>query len=118
MKQLQQKALSHSLRKARVRSIISGTKERPRLSVTISNKQVSAQIIDDQTGRTLVSASSARKKPEVGTMTQKAEAVGADLAKKAKTAKIKQVVFDRNGRKYHGRVKTLAETARTEGLEF
>ena len=79
---------------------------------------VSAQIIDDVTGKTLVSASTVVMKDVKGSLTDKAAQVGADIADKAKKAKISKVVFDRAGRKYHGRVKALADAAREKGLEF
>lgn len=114
---LAKKLLNRSLRKARVRSKVSGTAERPRLTVTISNLHVSAQLIDDVKQHTIASATTVGTKT-TGTMTEKAAVVGADIAKKAKKAKITAVVFDRNGRRYAGRLKTLADAARKEGLEF
>jgi len=111
------KLLNKQLRKDRVRSHVSGTAERPRLSVFISNTHVSAQIIDDTTAKTLASATSVGQKL-TGTMTEKAAKIGEDIAKKAAKAKIKTVVFDRNGRKYAGRLKSLADAARKGGLEF
>ena len=87
------------------------------MSVSISNLHVTAQIIDDSKQATLVYVSTVGTKKPVGTMTERATVVGTEIAKKAKAAKIKQVVFDRNGRIYHGRVKALAEAARAEGLE-
>jgi large subunit ribosomal protein L18 len=111
------KMFNRVLRRRRIRARIGGTTERPRLSVSVSNRHVSAQIIDDTTHRTLVASSTTKTKTE-GTLTAKAEWVGTDIAKKAKKAKVSRVVFDRNGRKYHGRVKALAEAARKEGLEF
>lgn len=107
-----------ALRKSRIRARIGGTAERPRLSVSVSNMHVSAQIIDDVASRTLVAATSVGQKAATGTLTAKAEWVGNEIAKKAKAKKIKSVVFDRNGRQYHGRVKALAEAARAGGLEF
>lgn len=106
------------LRKQRIRATIVGTSERPRLSVFISHQHVSAQIIDDSKSKTLVHVSTAGKKSASGTKTEMAAWVGAELGKKAKTAKIKKVVLDRNGKLYHGRVKALADAARKEGLEF
>lgn len=105
-------------RQNRIRHNISGTAERPRLSVTISNLNVSAQIIDDSVQKTLVGVSSAGVKAASGSLTAKAEWVGAEIAKKAKAAKVSKVVFDRRGKQYHGRVKALAEAARAGGLEF
>lgn len=111
------KVLNHGLRKARVRAKISGTAERPRLTVTISNTHISAQLIDDDKQHTLAAATTVGTKAK-GTMTERAAIVGADIAKKAKKIKLTQVVFDRNGRQYAGRLKALADAARKEGLEF
>ena len=87
------------------------------MSVFISNTHVSAQIIDDVAGKTLVAATSVGAKL-TGTMAEKAAVVGAEIGKKAKKAKITKVVFDRNGRAYAGRLKALADASRREGLEF
>ena len=106
-----------ALRKGRVRAKISGTAERPRLTVTISNLHVSAQIIDDVAQKTLVSATTVGSKAK-GTKTELAAKIGAEIAKKAKKAKINTVVFDRNGRQYAGRLHAWADAARKEGLEF
>ena len=114
---LAKKLLNRSLRKGRVRAKVSGTAERPRLSVTISNVHVSAQIIDDVKGHTLASATTVGTKA-TGTMTEKCAVVGTEIAKKAKKAKINAVVFDRNDRQYAGRLAALADAARKEGLEF
>lgn len=111
------KLLNKGLRKNRVRAKISGTAERPRLSVTISNKHVSAQLIDDIAQKTLVAATTVGTK-QTGTITEQAAFVGTDIAKKAAKAKIKTIVFDRNGRQYAGRLSALADAARKEGLEF
>ena len=104
-------------RSNRARTHIRATADRPRLSVFISNTHVSAQVIDDGKGVTLASATSVGSKAKA-TMTEKAAAVGEDIAKAAKAKKVKKVVFDRSGKKYHGRVKALAEAARKGGLEF
>ena len=114
---LAHKLLNKSLRKARVRAKVIGTAERPRLSVTISNIHVSAQIIDDAKGHTLASATTVGAKA-TGKMTEKCALVGAEIAKKAKKAKVTKVVFDRNGRQYAGRLSAFADAARKEGLEF
>lgn len=112
------KLASKMLRKMRVRSRVNGTTERPRLSVYISNLHVSAQIIDDSVQRTLASSTSDKQATATGSKSEKAAWVGADIAKKAKKAGVKAVVFDRNGRQYAGRLKALADAARKEGLEF
>lgn len=117
MSNLAKKLLNKSLRKNRVRAKIIGTAERPRLTVTISNKHVSAQLIDDEAQRTLVASTTVGTK-QTGTMTEQAAFVGGDIAKKAKKAKITAIVFDRNGRQYAGRLSALADAARKEGLEF
>ena len=114
---LKQKNLNAARRAHRVRARISGTGERPRMSVSISNLHISAQIINDETGKTLAYATSVGQKIE-GNMTAKATWVGEVIAKKAKTAKIGKVVFDRSSKKYHGRIKALADAARAGGLEF
>lgn len=103
--------------KARVRGKISGTAERPRLTVFRSNKQIYAQVIDDLTGTTLASASSL-KMTESAPKKEIAAKVGELVAKSAQEAGITTVVFDRNGFLYHGRVKELAEAARNAGLKF
>jgi large subunit ribosomal protein L18 len=102
-----------------IRKRISGSAERPRLSVYRSNKAIYAQIIDDVSGRTLVSASSMSKDFEAnGTKGEQSVAVGKLVAEKAIAAGITTVVFDRNGYLYHGRVKQLADGAREAGLNF
>lgn len=113
------KKLNHlKLRKLRVRSRVNGTTARPRLSARISNLHISAQIIDDSTHETIVSVTTVGQKSATGTKTERAAWVGTEIAKKAKAKKITTVVFDRGGRKYHGRVKALADAARAGGLEF
>lgn len=112
-----QKQLNKNLRKHRVRAKVIGTTERPRLTVTISNKHVSAQIIDDSAANTIAAATTVGTK-HTGTLTELAAIVGTDVAKKAKKAKVTKVVFDRNGRAYAGRLQALADAARKEGLEF
>ena len=101
----------------RVRRRVAGVSERPRLAVFRSNRHIYAQIIDDVTGRTLVSAGSLTL-PGDGGKTQDARRVGTELARRAKVAGISAAVFDRGGYQYHGRVKALAEAAREGGLEF
>jgi len=102
--------------KFRIRKSVNGTAERPRMSVFRSNKQIYAQIINDLTGTTLVSASSLGM--EAMPKKEQAAKVGELIAKKALEAGVKQVVFDRNGYLYHGRVKELADGARKGGLNF
>jgi large subunit ribosomal protein L18 len=107
--------------KRRVRKVISGTQERPRITVFRSNKQIYAQIVDDTTGVTIVSASSSEKEfaeKEFKGKIQQASLVGEVLAKRAIEAGITNCVFDRNGYLYHGRVKSLADGARNGGLNF
>jgi large subunit ribosomal protein L18 len=94
-------------RKTRIRGKVSGTKESPRLSIYRSNKQIYAQLINDEKHETLASAKGTDPR-----------AVGEEIAKSAKKAKIKSIVFDRSGYKYHGKVKALADAAREGGLEF
>lgn len=104
------------LRKS-IRSKISGTAERPRLSVFRSNKEIYAQIINDDEGKTLASYSS-KKLSDKGNKTDLAKKVGLELAKVAKDAGLEEVVFDRGGYLFHGRVAALAEGAREGGLKF
>ena len=105
-------------RHSRIRTKLSGTSDSPRLSVFRSNKQITAQIIDDEKGVTLVSSSSVELKIKNGGNIEGAKLVGKDIATKAKKNKIEKIVFDRGGYLYHGRVKALAEAARENGLEF
>lgn len=103
--------------KARIRGKVSGTASCPRLTVFRSNKQIYAQIIDDEAGVTLASASSLKLEAK-GTKQEIAALVGAEVAKAAIAAGVETVVFDRNGYLYHGRVKQLADSAREAGLKF
>jgi large subunit ribosomal protein L18 len=103
--------------KTRVRGKISGTTERPRLSVFRSNKQIYAQVIDDTTGKTLASASSLKLEDKLPKKEMAAK-VGELVAQNAKAAGVEAVVFDRNGYLYHGRIKELADAARKGGLKF
>ena len=114
--------LAHKLhnlnqRKHRIRATVIGTTERPRLSVFISNLHVTAQIIDDSKSITVIYVTTVGKKVP-GSMTDKAIWVGAEVAKKAKVAKINRVVLDRGGNLYHGRIAALSDAARKSGLEF
>ena len=104
------------VRHNRVRAKIAGTSDRPRLSVFKSNKDIYVQLIDDVAGKTLVAANSLKITGK--TLSQKAQAVGEDIAKKAKDNKISKVVFDRSGYLYAGLIKVLADAARQGGLEF
>jgi large subunit ribosomal protein L18 len=103
-------------RKTRIRSRIEGTADRPRMSVYRSNTHISVQLIDDVARKTLVAASDSKIKK--GNRQEKAKAVGEEVAKLAKAKKLSVVIFDRNGYKYHGRIKTLADAAREAGLIF
>ncbi len=105
-------------RHARLRKSVAGTPERPRLAVHRSLKHISAQIIDDTTGTTIVSASSVEKTISAGGNAVGAKTVGTKLAERAKEKGISAVVFDRGGYRYHGRVASLADGAREAGLEF
>ncbi len=113
------KVLRRAKIKRRIRKKVFGTTSIPRLSVFRSNKQIYAQIIDDVTGKTLASSGSLKNEDcqKVNKTTQ-AEMVGKLIAEKAKESGVEKVVFDRNGYLYHGRIKSLAESARKEGLKF
>ena len=104
----------------RIRHKINGTGEKPRLSVFRSNSEIYVQLIDDVSGKTIVSASSQDKdvKAQKGTKMEKSKLVGATIARKASDLGISKVVFDRSGYLYHGRVKALADGAREGGLQF
>ena len=112
------KVLKRAKIKRRIRKKITGNSSMPRLSVFRSNKQIYAQIIDDSVGKTLVSATSFNNKGATGTKSERAAFVGKEVAEKAIKAGIDKVVFDRNGYLYHGRVKSLAESARESGLKL
>ena len=114
------KQVSRKRRHYRVRKRVTGTAERPRLAVFRSNKHISAQVIDDVSGRTLASASTVEKDMRSGTTGNKDAAgkVGKLIAERAKGAGVTRVVFDRGGFLYHGRVASLADAAREAGLEF
>ena len=101
-----------------IRNKVSGTALRPRLSVYRSNKAIYAQLIDDVTGTTLVSASSKDTSVGGGTKVDQSKKVGVMLAEKAKASKIEAIIFDRNGFRFHGRIAALAEGARENGLKF
>ena len=109
--------LAKTQRRRRTRAKIAGTVARPRLSVHVSNKHVTAQLIDDDTATTLAFVSTAAT-PIKGSLTEQATAVGTQIAELATKKKIKAVVFDRGSRIYHGRLHALAEAARAKGLEL
>lgn len=112
------KIKSNAARRAsRVRTLVRGSSERPRLSVNISHQHVTAQIIDDSQSKTLVYVTTVGQKVS-GNLTAKAEWVGKEIAAKARKAGVKTVALDRGSKQYHGRVKALADSARSEGLEF
>ena len=113
-----EKKIARRLRiKASIRTRVAGTAEQPRLTVFRSNSQIYAQVIDDLAGKTLACASSLSIKDKM-TKTEKAKQVGTAIAAAAKAAGVEQVVFDRNGYLYHGRVEALATAAREAGLKF
>lgn len=113
---LTKKISSRLSRKRRIRARVTGTSQRPRLTVHRSLTQIRAQIVDDSSGKTLAFAST--KEAKAKHTVDGAKAVGTLLAKKAKDAGVSAVVFDRNAYKFHGRVKALAEGAREGGLQF
>jgi len=117
MSRLSHVRYNKQLRKNRVRSTVTGTAQKPRLSAHISNRAVSVQLVDDISGKTLASSSSLNLNA-TGTLTEQAAAVGRDIAAKAKKVKITEVAFDRNGRSYQKRLAALADAARENGLEF
>lgn len=117
MSRLADKNNNQIRRSNRVSSTIRSVSSRPRLSVEISNRHVSAQVIDDKAGKTLFSVSTVGQATK-GNMTEKAGWVGKQIAQKSKTQKIKEVTLDRGSKLYHGRVKALAEAAREEGLKI
>jgi large subunit ribosomal protein L18 len=117
MNNTKQKLAKRTIRHNRVRAVVSGTSDRPRLSVFRANRHIYAQLIDDEAGKTLAAASSMEVKAK-DKKTSLAMEVGKLLAKKAGEKKISSVVFDRGGFAYHGRVKALAEGAREGGLKF
>jgi large subunit ribosomal protein L18 len=105
-------------RHTRLRKKVSGTPERPRLSVFRSNVHIYAQVIDDVAGHTLAAASTVEKEASDGTKTEQAAAIGKLVAQRALDAGVTKVVFDRGGFQYHGRIKALADAAREAGLSF
>ena len=115
-------ALSKSERRLRIRrrirKVVTGTAQKPRLSVYRSNKEIYAQLVDDVNGVTITAVSSRDKDIKASTKQEAAAAVGKAIAEKGVNAGIETVAFDRNGYLYHGRVKTLADAAREAGLKF
>jgi large subunit ribosomal protein L18 len=122
MNTLEQKKKRREHRKARVRSSVTGSPERPRLTVFRSNQHIYAQLIDDTGGKTICAASSRDKELaaelKVGSNKNAAAIVGRTLAARARMKGVRQAAFDRNGYRYHGRVKALADAARESGLQF
>lgn len=118
MNRLKLKIQNLDRRRWRIRSRVVGTTERPRLSVYVSNRHLTAQIVDDSVHKTIAYVSTVGQKAATGTMSERGAWVGKEIAKKAKAAKVKKIVFDRGGRLYHGRIKALADAAREGGLEF
>jgi large subunit ribosomal protein L18 len=116
MKTLNQKTLNRQRRHARVRAKVSGTEARPRLSIYKSNTRLTAQVIDDERGVTIVSVDAAKEKGK--TPKERAEAAAVTLGKLAKGKGVTRVVFDRGGFRYIGTVKAFADAARSAGLEF
>lgn len=112
------KVVKRTKNKARIRKKVDGSTERPRMTVFRSSRQIYAQLIDDSTGKTLVSANSLVDVKAKGKKQEIAKAVGAVLAKRAIEKSIKNVVFDRSGYLFHGRVKAVADGAREAGLNF
>ncbi len=109
--------MNNAFRAKRTRAKIHGTAARPRLSVHISNQHITAQLINDDDGKTLAYATTIGSKA-TGTKTEKAALIGKEIADKAKKAKISTIVFDRGAKLYAGRMSALADAARKEGLEF
>ena len=119
MDQAKQRVMARNRVRERIRTKVSGTAERPRLAVFKSLKHIYAQVIDDASGRTIVSASSRDSDSATkGANAAAAKALGALIAKKAKDKGVKRVIFDRGGYLYHGNIKALADAARENGLEF
>ena len=118
MNDLRHKLVNRARRKARVRSVVHGSETRPRLSVFVSHRHITAQLVDDDKMRTLVYSTTVGKKDLPINMTERAKWVGSEIAKKAKANKYDRVVFDRGAKLYHGRVAALADAAREAGLEI
>jgi len=108
---------SRKIRHKRIRARVKGTEKRPRLCVFRSNQHISAQLIDDDSNKVLAQASDLKLEKELNNI-EKAERVGEMIVRAAEEIKISEIVFDRAGYKYHGRVKALAESVRKQGLKF
>lgn len=115
-KSTSEKLVNRLTKKIRIRKVVKGTDERPRLCIFRSGKHIYAQLVNDVTGHTLMTVSSLGMDKKSGI--EMAKVIGAEVAKKAKESKIEKVVFDRNGFIYHGRVKAVADGAREAGLNF
>ncbi len=120
MKRIEDKKLRRSRRRKRVRKRLSGTSARPRMTVYKSNRHLYVQVIDDDAGTTIASATTQSKENagKVARSLEKASALGEKIGKKLQEQEIKTVVFDRNGYKYHGLVKAIADGARKAGVQF
>ena len=118
MNNLKHKVISKRRRQMRVRHIIHGTAERPRLSVNVSLHNITAQLIDDEAKKTIAYSTTVGQKNLPTNLTERAKWVGQDIAKKAAAKKCSKVVFDRGSKLYHGRVAALADAARESGLEI
>ena len=120
--QQQKKHQLNQLRRWRIRKKVRGSKDRPRMSVCFTNQNIYVQFIDDMAGVTVASASTrskaAAKEKKVGANVETAKRIGAQAAEAAKSKGIKEIVFDRSGARYHGKVKALADAAREAGLKF
>ncbi len=112
------KTMRRQRRRRGIRKRVQGTPEQPRLCVFRSSKHLYAQVVDDLAGRTIVAASTVQEKTDKGCTNESAKLIGQRIAERAKAAGIERVAFDRNGFRFHGRIKTLAEAAREGGLKF
>lgn len=114
---MKDKRLKRLKRKSTIRKSVSGTSTKPRLNIYRSNKHMYAQLVDDETNKTILGLSDVKLKTK-GNKTEVANVLGSEFAKLAKSKKIEYVVFDRSGYKYHGRIKKFAEAAKESGLKF
>jgi len=118
MNSLKKKRINKINRHHKIRKIVNGTAEKPRMSVYKSNKNIYVQLIDDQTSKTIIGLSTKSMKLKQGANIEAAKKIGIEIAKKAKEKKINNVVFDRGGNLYHGVIKQVAESAREAGLKI